>query len=172
MSVFVQPTDHIDLLVTALVQYEVQPFVPNPTDENHWRRILLDDKDEVGRSLLRENITSVLCREQDGDGGGQVDYTALVESYRFAPTPNPQPTVVALIKACDGYASQSCEHEGWETSNAKALVDGLRNRLIEKLPGYDVAETWSYRRPGTAPNPKKAPEPEAEPEPESTETVA
>jgi hypothetical protein len=147
MSAFVQHTDHIDLLVTALVRYDVRPGIKDVTAPGHWRTINLLDLDEVGRTLLRENVKSVMDRYDSIDGEEQADYAAQIASYNYFSTPDPQPSVVALIKACIGYGYQSCEHAGWETSEAKAIVDALESALIRKLPGMQEANTWSYVRP-------------------------
>jgi len=34
---------------------------------------------------------------------------------------------------------QSCEHDGWESSKAKAIVDALRSSAWHALPGYEDA---------------------------------
>lgn len=60
----------------------------------------------------------------------------LAEGFRFLPV---EP--VAVLKACDGYEYQSCEHPGWATSEACAFLDALRRRMIRALPGYESA-SW------------------------------
>jgi len=51
----------------------------------------------------------------------------------------PPPSPVAVLKACDGYEYQACEHPGWEASEAHAYINALRRRAIHALPGYDEA---------------------------------
>lgn len=49
---------------------------------------------------------------------------------------------IEVIKACDCYAYQCDEWDGFEGSEAQRIVDGIREHAIGKLPGYDAAE-WS-----------------------------
>jgi hypothetical protein len=50
-----------------------------------------------------------------------------------------------LLNALHAYTYQSCEHNGWETSQAKAFCDALRDRLISTLPGYNDGP-WTITR--------------------------
>lgn len=146
MSAFVQHSDHVDLLVTAIMRFDVHAGKEDPTAPSHWREISLIDFDEVGRSMIRENVNSVLYRYADVSAEELADYQTMVETYTFDSI-LPLPPVVALLKAVHGYTYQSCEHPGWDTSDAKALTDALEATLIRSLPGYHAADTWSYLRP-------------------------
>jgi hypothetical protein len=96
---------------------------------------------EVGQMLWSENVASVRHRYPDcGDGElpGPIgcnyvygDHERL--PYRACPEP------VAVLKACDGYEYQACEHPGWEGSEAHAYIEALRTRAIRALPGYEEA---------------------------------
>ncbi len=57
------------------------------------------------------------------------------ESRRIDERPSP----IALLKACDCYAYQSCEHNGWEKSEACRFIAEARIEIIRKLPGWDDA---------------------------------
>ncbi len=48
-------------------------------------------------------------------------------------------TPVQVIKACDCYCYQSCEHPGWDQSEAKHLIECIREAAIALLPGYEAA---------------------------------
>lgn len=48
-------------------------------------------------------------------------------------------SAVQIIKACNCYAYQACEHSAWESSFAKQLVDAIRCVAISNLPGYEMA---------------------------------
>jgi hypothetical protein len=44
-----------------------------------------------------------------------------------------------MIKLCHHYAYQACEHDGWEASDARKLVDAIEAHAVRHLPGYDDA---------------------------------
>jgi hypothetical protein len=47
---------------------------------------------------------------------------------------------VHLLKACACYAYQSCEHSGWEASEAFSFIQALKDKAVRALPGYENAE--------------------------------
>ena len=49
-------------------------------------------------------------------------------------------SAVQVIKACNCLDYQSCEHDGWEASEAKSFLDSLISAACHRLPGYDAAE--------------------------------
>ena len=49
---------------------------------------------------------------------------------------------VAIVKACDCLAYQSCEVSGWDVTDAALTLESIRNAAISRLPGYDDA-AWS-----------------------------
>lgn len=135
MSAFVVTKQHIDAMVTA--------GLPRPGDSG-WIRwtdpvnptqthiLNLDTADRAGALLWQENRVSVNHRYHDGD---EID--ALYRFARFAQNP------VTVLKLIDCYEYQSCEHPGWEESQAKRLSGQLRKQAISKLPGYDEAP-WGF----------------------------
>jgi hypothetical protein len=83
---------------------------------------------EVGAMLLAANQSSVnlLYGERAGTEPG----------YRFrrlAGVPNP----VIVLKAIACFEYQSCEHPEWATSQARQFCQELRDRSIDRLPGYE-----------------------------------
>jgi hypothetical protein len=48
-------------------------------------------------------------------------------------------TPVELLKAVDCLEYQSCEHEGWNKSEAKKECERLRAIATRNLPGYNEA---------------------------------
>lgn len=91
----------------------------------------------VGQMLWDENVKSVQARypgDRELPGPIDCDYqysNSVPLFYVFAP--------VQVIKACDCYAYQSCEHDEWKTSEAKAYIDALRLTACRHLPGYEDA---------------------------------
>jgi len=51
-------------------------------------------------------------------------------------------TPVEVIKLCDCYHYQAADSEGYEQTRAWAIVNAIRERAIDRLPGYQSAE-WS-----------------------------
>ena len=86
------------------------------------------DADAVGQDLLDTNVASVNYRYNDTDTPAK--YTHRVRAVSF----------VQLAKAVHCYAYQSCEHDGWETSQAKGMSEAILHRASQQLPGYDAAE--------------------------------
>lgn len=88
--------------------------------------------------LAAENLRSLEARYP-----GQQDRDAIIQSFgRFTRDMEREAKalpVLTVIKTAHHYAYQSCEHNGWEDSQAKRMVDGLERRLVRKLPGYDDA---------------------------------
>lgn len=159
MSAFVQSSDHIDLLVTALVRYDVLVNVKGSVKA--LENIDVSDLYAVGCLLLEENVKSVLARYGDAiKPDEQAEYAADIFSYHYqsvllSPSTLGADPVVALLLAVSGYTYQACEHEGWETSGARMLMEHLQAALMERLPGMDIdnlpgmdtATTWNYTRP-------------------------
>jgi hypothetical protein len=46
---------------------------------------------------------------------------------------------VAILKAIRCYEYQSCEHTGWETSEARLFCGAFRSRMIRMVSGYTTA---------------------------------
>jgi hypothetical protein len=116
----------------------------------------------LGQRLTDENVTSVEGRYPDtnadrGDLPGPCDayymgpyvFEAFRASGRRLCVPGmpeaiePPATIVEIAKAVSCYEYQSCEHDGWETSEAHAFCQALTEALLHSLPGYDAAP-WGF----------------------------
>ncbi len=99
----------------------------------HARR---DNVATIAACLRRENERSLETRYGDKDFPPfRLDAHA-AESAKLAPA-------LQVLKAAQCYAYQACEHEGWEASPAKRIVDAIVARAITCLPGYDDA-AWGW----------------------------
>jgi len=131
MSAWIVSREHIDVLVTAL----------EPESQGKG--------DEIGRMLWRECLTSVAYRyprDRDGERPGPVDFRdADVTTYTWTKRVVPGCWV---YKAAACYSYQSCEHPGWESSQAKHLTD----HLLRKYHPHKDTDT-SYGRPNGPDNP-------------------
>ena len=124
MSAFIVSKQHIDAIVTAI------------GDDTHLQRLTDYDgegtfQNYIGRILWRENIVSVKHRYPQDDTPLE-----LADTYRFVPLDQPAVTVMKLINCLD---YQSCEHDEWEASTAKQILERTYRILTYKLPGYDDA---------------------------------
>ena len=150
MSAYIVDRNHIVYLVTAgmkLRQYNL-----------HWRHNnkshCLTGSDitaaaRIANILWLENINSIFARypscKDDPSGMPGPTKENYIVSEKELPARILTIDAVQLLKSCDCYEYQACEHDGWEKSEAKAFIDALRSAYIHKLPGYSDAE-WGAPR--------------------------
>lgn len=133
MSCYVVANAHIDAIVTFACTRDNVFTVRNMSADGH-HRIANYTADAIGQALLDENYRSYNHR-----------YRETGDAHRYTHRPFTRTlSAVAILKACDSYAYQSCEHPEWDTSWAKDFIDRVRLRAISQLPGYDDAE-WEIR---------------------------
>jgi hypothetical protein len=165
MSAFIVGKAHIDALVIAAVYAEpgdcgpLTWFARELTEDEKtgayqagepWgpeapeiacevrRQATPDQADRIGQILMRENRLSVNHRYNENEVEDIYSFTPIKGTVRVNP--------VMILKAIDCYEYQSCEHPGWEGSEAHAFCEALRRRMIRRLPGYDEAP-WEVGRP-------------------------
>lgn len=170
MSAFEVSNTHIDALVSAALQrdnygtmtwhYDAKDEIPNtqpgemlPGHEDYLtalnrtrREVTEDNAGTWGAALLAENRRSVNHRYNEDEFEAVYEFTAI------RGTLNP----VAILKAISCYEYQSCEHPGWEASEAHAFCEALRSRMIRKLPGYgeaawEITDKYQALHPGELP---------------------
>lgn len=138
MSAFIVNKEHIDALVRLAVVHDVSWY------DGGAMRYTRHDPDGVGLMLLTENVNSVRYRYEDTPldhlPGPLTAYWT--KPYSYSPM-GKVPTAVQGLKlvACLDY--QSCEHPGWEASNAHKFCESLKDALINVLPGYEEAP-WEW----------------------------
>jgi hypothetical protein len=125
MSAFICNHSH----VTALAMFAARNRILGWTDAN-----------KIGALLHAENVKSV--------------------NYGYGETTKPDFAICAwaafhefsrvqILKAARCLRYQSCEHPGWEASDACRLLEAIIGRSARNLPGYDEAE-WVITRPAAA----------------------
>ncbi|GGN37949.1 hypothetical protein FHR83_005397 [Actinoplanes campanulatus] len=125
MSAWIVDRDHLDLLLTAAVQ---------------WDLITADQADDTGRMLWKENLTSVAYRyPRDRDGGSRPGPHGFrdrdVDTYRYRPYPGRiDPEVIEAAAA--SLRHQSCEHPDWQHSAAARWVNRLHRLATESIPAF------------------------------------
>ena len=92
-----------------------------------------DEWSEIGQSLVNENYRSVnyLYREDEEPH----EYRFWVD--KFEPDVK---SIVAALKAIQGFEYQSCEHPDYFESEAAKTLWRINGDLLRALPGYDEAE--------------------------------
>ena len=99
---------------------------------------------QIGRELLSENVKSVGYRYQDTETEQNVATELANYCYQADLRLMQQPDLSAtILKLCDCYVYQSCEHPEWTDCNANKIIQMVRSEAIGRLPGYDAAP-WHY----------------------------
>jgi len=125
MSAFICNHSH----VTALAVYAARNRILGWTDAK-----------QVGELLHAENVRSVNFRygETTMPDFAMCAWAAFHEFSR-----------VQILKAARCLRYQSCEHPGWQASDASRLLEEIIGRSTTDLPGYDEAD-WVITPPATA----------------------
>jgi hypothetical protein len=113
-----------DCHLTALAAFAVKHSLTavRDVDLNEAQSI-----DRVRIMLGRENVASLRARY-----GKQDDYVGTSCPHAKANTFDP----AAIVKACDCYSYQACEHSGWQMSPARLLIQKIRLAALS-LAGWN-----------------------------------
>ena len=98
---------------------------------------------EVANMLWCENIKSVSNRyphESSATLPGTTEKSRVITARDFEGVRWLRFDPVQVIKACHCFDYQSCEHDEWEASEAKAFIEALKASVCHRLPGYDAAQ--------------------------------
>lgn len=149
MSAFMVGKEHIDAMITAglaFSDYSIRWDHPGYAENE----LTYETADGVGLMLWATNLESINARYPDtlddfDNIPGPVGLTPeVIAGYRWERINGVRfLDPVVILKAIDCYEYQSCEHDGWETSEAKAFCAALRADMIERLPGYNTAP-WEF----------------------------
>ena len=128
MSAFLVNDLHIDALLTYAQR--AKWVRPSYYCHNEKQVTFFDNLDSIGQTLVDQNFRSVNHRYST---------EAEITNYYFTPYSRLLSPVEA-IKACDCYNYQACDtgDEYWK-SEAHEIIDTIRERAIDELPGMDDA---------------------------------
>lgn len=147
MSAFVVDRTHVSYLAATALSVGVQQYGGMTWAHNGMRREIRQGDYEgaanLAQELWNENIESVLTRYPDCrasfprglPGPVNEDYVIRLTDIR----PVLDLKAADIFKACDCYEYQSCEHDGWPSSEAKAYLEAMRKRAACLTPGYEEA---------------------------------
>lgn len=171
MSAWIVERKHIDVMLNAGIR------LPNETrdgilregfrlrwqseqDGEYDRELDYRNADEIGRMLWIENVCSVAARYPDvgpdsrpGPCSDDIDGEAI--AYTFS-DPGYVLTPGETLKAVACFEYQSCEHEGWDSSEAKRFCQSLAAEAASMLwqgPwGWDAADIAEAREGTVVPS--------------------
>lgn len=161
MSAYIVNKEHILYLVQSAISLTRTPrrhlnafrwYFGNPTRSGEIPHGDYEKAAEAANMLWQENIKSVSCRypgESSGTLPGPRNGSFVVEASDFSAFFE-FPNLIQVLKACDAFEYQSCEHDEWQDSEACAFINSLRKQAWTALPGYEEA-AWG------APEPKQIP---------------
>lgn len=148
MSAFYVGSDHIDAMLSAALRAHGGVWVPRSltNDTPHIRNPDRALMSRIGALLLRANVDSLKARYPGS--WHELLWGAEPDQFRFRHDMHwlnrAPPAHVA--KLCDCFDYQSCEHEGWDGSEAARWSAWLREAAWRMTPEYD-AGPWGYKRP-------------------------
>lgn len=135
MSAYLVPDYHIN----ALVSWAAGRHGSNAVSY-YWggrRRDVRGDEKRIASVLYAENVRSVNARYRESDPAHGFVFKRVVNVL------NP----IDVIKGCHGYGYQACEAEGYEQSEAFAIVAAIAQSAICALPGYEDSNAWCISGP-------------------------
>lgn len=133
MSAYIVSKETIDVLLSAARQYGGRDarylFSENGRylGSTQLQNASQSELNKVGKALWAENHKSV------NDRNNEENDTTELDAYQFKSYQIRKPGHLSNVIRC--YEYQSCEHEGWQTSDAKRFCDELKKSLIKQLPG-------------------------------------
>lgn len=104
----------------------------------------ITDEVALANMLWGENRKSIEYRYPDTidhpeDSPGEIGETFVFIEDNFPDMRWLKFDPVQVMASCDCYSYQSCEHPGWEESEAKAFIDSLIGYVRRRVQGYDEA---------------------------------
>lgn len=132
------PTDHIDLLVTAMRDWHLAKRAG--ADEEAAAAL-------VGASLRAANIASeqALARAGRLDTAEAVKLSQEPAAYVFAPVEAPY-EAIDVLKAAHSAMTECALAPQWASSRLRDALDALATAAAQRIPGYDMA-AWVWERP-------------------------
>lgn len=129
MSAWIVDEEHVRVLVWAGKRFASPGHNLSWYYRKNWHYLTPETAPAVGEMLMRTNIASVNFR---------YDENTPVRYHHRAPRRTTW-SVGEILKAVNCYEYQSCEHDGWNRSQAKAFCAALKEHLIREVPGYEAA---------------------------------
>ncbi len=128
MSAYIVHKKHIDALISFMVSRQISVYLPSTGED-----IKADgNQDRIGQILWDANHQNVSQRYNENNEA---------PVYKYEVYPRPLSPVEAL-KACAGYSYQCSDMREYDESVANQIIESIKYKAINGLPGYDEAE-WA-----------------------------
>jgi len=171
MSAWVVDSTHIDVLLAFGLSDPSEKLRwlidgEGPWDAANVRELTYGTATAVGRTLFQDNIASVCFRystpgrtiyygeeaaaEMEAGGSDTADLYEAELAYTFT-DPNYVLTPGELFKAVACLDYQSCEHDGWASSESRRILDALNSKAMAKL----YSGPWGWSKADLAAKPKQ-----------------
>jgi hypothetical protein len=160
MSAYMVDREHVVYLVEASISHAL---ARGDGGRMRWRGVIgqdmgggfcelrctatADERAAVGNMLWRANEESIRARypqcktAADFPGNGRDAATGYTLTGSDFGRPPARVDPVQVLKSCNAFRYQACEHAGWDASEACSFIDALREKAISCLPGYEDA-SW------------------------------
>ncbi len=148
MSAYVVDRSHILFLIFAAESAASNQSAFRWFHAGQWHELKRNDTPRavaVANMLWAECVKSVSHRypsDKPDELPGPINENYLVTAKDFEIAPASWVTVSEpqIFKSLHCYEYQSCEHDGWKTSEAHAFCRALESATIRGLAGYEEAE--------------------------------
>ena len=159
MSAYVCNPEHFG----ALAALAVRRFNPSGLPGGNWNSVIssfnigVSDAQVAGYiagQLAQANIDSVAARYPNDVSGGRpgpclTDEEIIRQADAWAVRylkREPKLSIADYFSLCGCYEYQSCEHDGWDKSDAKQQIERIKDGLTRRLPGFSDSP-WSWTDP-------------------------
>ena len=126
MSAYIVSDKHISAMLTLVSgpEYHGEPKT------YYWDCEIISFADNImaiGQKLLDENYKSVNARYNRNE----TPHTFSFEPVEMKP--------IEIVRLCHCYNYQTCEHDGWDGSEAEEISRQIEHYAIKNVPGYEDA---------------------------------
>lgn len=132
MSAFICTNKHINTIVSYGVHHDASVYLEGPSGRKYLE-FFKKDPVQIFNILTKANVDSVNHRYSECEVPAKDKFKA--EAVAFI-------SPVQIIKLCDCFDYQSNEVDNYEDTVAANIIQSIRARAIDNLPGYKDA-LWS-----------------------------
>jgi hypothetical protein len=153
MSAFMVENAHVNAMLNLAVALSAKTEFPEFRFPVSMRRggtrfPHAEDLTTLGKMLLNENAKSLLSLYRDA--AENMFFQDEIDGYVFTVDNDAAKQDAGFLsKLVDCFKYQACEHDTWETSEAKAWLDWAVSMALQTVPGYRAAP-WGYSGPAKA----------------------
>lgn len=133
MSAYIESKKHIDTIVSYFCgNLETGAWVEFPNGD--YDHMTIDNAYKIADVLNQTNVDSVNYRYSE-KRKRPYKFTYREDAKKYS--------IEEIALALSGYEYQSCEIPNFDKSYTYRILALLRKSLLQRLEGYDMADTWS-----------------------------